>query len=199
MTCAPHDLTLPARLAEGLAAELQPGERVVWCAQPRPDLFVRNILLVSLLLGVGMVTTLPLFLIFLRDLLRESRLVVTALLLAEVPAVGVAIALPLALRRRARRTAYVVTDRRAILLTRGLRRRVLSFGPEQLRHMHVKRRPDGCGDIFFTHDFRTTRRHGVTWAGVGFVAIDNVVAVHRLLKDLAAGLAAPAATSAPSP
>jgi len=99
--------------------------------------------------------------------------------------------------RRARRTLYVVTDRRAISFYRGVSSTsIRSFGPEQLTELQRKEKRDGSGDITFVSASKALGRteREQRWAcaeGLGFFGIENVTKVEALLKDLAAQASPP--------
>jgi len=99
---------------------------------------------------------------------------------------------PLRAIRRAYRTLYVVTDRRAITFYRGIfSTSVLSFGLEQLTDLQRKERHDGSGDITFMSSVKglggsegAPRRASAR--DVGFFGIGNVREVEEVLKAIAA-------------
>ena len=87
--------------------------------------------------------------------------------------------------RRAKRMAYVLTDRRAIILSFGWRSSasVRSFEPSGLTDLQRRERADGSGDLIFTTDVSSRGRN--TSAAVGFVAIQNVKEVEDRVRRLA--------------
>lgn len=117
------------------------------------------------------------------------------LLVFALPFVLVALALlcplPWAIRK-ARRTLYVVTDRRAITFLRGIcSTSIRSFGPEQLTDLERKEKEDGSGDITFMSALKALGRgepdaRRASAEGLGFFGIENVNDVEAMLKELAA-------------
>ena len=116
-------------------------------------------------------------------------------LVFALPFVLVALALlsplPWAIRK-ARRTLYVVTGRRAITFYRGISSTsIRSFGPEQLTDLGRKEKDDGSGDITFMsalkHLGRTeAKRHQAFGYAPGFYGIENVEQAEAMLKEVAA-------------
>ena len=90
-------------------------------------------------------------------------------------------------RRKARRSAYVLTDRRAILFTAGGRGSVTirSFEPERLTDLRREQHADGSGDLVFAQDIRRDSDGDRHSTGVGFLAIREVKAVEELVRALA--------------
>jgi hypothetical protein len=88
--------------------------------------------------------------------------------------------------RKARRTAYVVTDRRAIIFDSGLFGTVTirSFEPEQLKDIRRVQRPDGTGDLIFKRSRATDAEGGRQPADCGFLAIAGVREVEEMINRL---------------
>ncbi|HUS92219.1 MAG TPA: hypothetical protein VM695_10240 [Phycisphaerae bacterium] len=177
------EVTLPADLAEAVRAELAPDEKLLWCAQPRPDLYLRRLLPLALFLALGMAVSAVVFLVLIWHI-REPMLTI-AFLAAELPGVPLLVLMAVLVRRRGRATAYLVTDRRAAVLIEGLRRGRASFSPAELGELRVKRRPDGSGDVLFPGVTASRKLGGILPGAVGFCALDDVDAAERLLRDLA--------------
>ncbi len=94
---------------------------------------------------------------------------------------------PYWMQRRAKRTAYVLTDRRAIVLSLGWRSSasVRSFQPGALTDLQRKERADGSGDLVFTNDLSSASRGRSMSTAVGFLAIPNVKEVEARVRRLA--------------
>jgi hypothetical protein len=88
--------------------------------------------------------------------------------------------------RRAKRTAYVLTDRRALVLSVGWRSKVSlrSFEPSALTDLQRTERADGTGDLVFATDFSEGRRGRSYATAVGFVAVRNVKEVEDRVRRL---------------
>jgi hypothetical protein len=170
---------IPSELADRVARELEPDEKLLWAGQPRLDLATRPAYLLvpfgcfftgfSLLwiVGAGLMTL---------GLLAPCGL--------PFIAVGIGmLASPVWLRSMARKTIYAVTDRRAIVWQPGWFGRVAvqSFTAAGLGQMSRVERADGSGDLVFQvhttgygDNTRTERR--------GFLAIDHVKEVEDLVR-----------------
>jgi hypothetical protein len=96
---------------------------------------------------------------------------------------------PLRLARRARRTVYVVTDPRAMIVQ--ARRRcthVRFFEPWQLRAVQKRRRPDGSGDLIFdgTAGDSSEDAQGSFPGDDGFHNVPDVNETEQFIRALAA-------------
>ena len=87
--------------------------------------------------------------------------------------------------RNARESAYVITNKRAILIEKDFGgMKILSFTPEQLREIERKEAPDGTGDVIFMRELiigsKGARRVKIT----GFLAVPNAKKVETLLRAI---------------
>ncbi|MFH0962610.1 MAG: hypothetical protein V2A58_01215 [Planctomycetota bacterium] len=181
---------LPPRLQVLVRDELADNEHVLWLAQPDPKRFVRNL---GCLVAFGLVWTAAvvggsLFWIVILILARASQSDVPAFFylgpLAALPfaLLGFAILLvPRWVRRKAAQTAYVITDRRALLIEAGRLVKVRSFPPRALLSIDVRRYPDGFGDIVFD---RAPGQEQSPYQGA-FIAVPDVAGVEKLLREVA--------------
>ena len=91
---------------------------------------------------------------------------------------------PYWMARRLKRTLYVVSNQRAIVMSPGFRgsRKVRSFLPEALASMERTERPDGSGDLVFE---QYTQRNGSSSSTVrnGFISVPRVRDVEELLRN----------------
>ncbi|NLF31874.1 MAG: hypothetical protein GX591_13425, partial [Planctomycetes bacterium] len=87
--------------------------------------------------------------------------------------------------RKAGRSAYAITDRRAILLDAGWfgGLNVRSFGPDELDDITRKQRADGSGDLIFRRDISHTHDSTHT-RDIGFMAIRNVKDVETIIRTM---------------
>jgi hypothetical protein len=183
------ELNLPWELAEAARTQLQPGERLIWCAQPDPGSLVRKSLCFALprYAMLFVISQLP-FWLDAASLDPEDR---------EVPAIaGLIVGLPFILamtarlmmaRLRAARTIYLITDQRAAIVSTHPGRKIVSFSPKLLAPEIASKRRDGAGEIVLTRDRYARCIYGRTW--LRFVGVDRVEHVKRLLDGLAAGAA----------
>jgi hypothetical protein len=95
---------------------------------------------------------------------------------------------PYWMSRKARRTAYVLTNRGAIVLSGGWRGSVTvrSFEPERLTDLRRKQNPDGSGDLVFAQDIRRDNDGDRHSTDVGFLAIREVKSVEEQVRALVA-------------
>jgi hypothetical protein len=93
---------------------------------------------------------------------------------------------PFWIKRAAKGTAYVITDRRAIVIQGGWRGtvNVRSFEPERLVDLRRKEHADGSGDLVFTQDIRRDSDGDRHTTEVGFMAIADVKSVEEIVKAL---------------
>lgn len=111
--------------------------------------------------------------------------------MASLPVVlfaAVLVLAPLGSYLRAARTAFGVTDRRAIVLSGLLFRRARSYTPAEIEQVDVRRKKDGSGSVFFRRDpqpwYIDTEDAGRTRA-TGFKDIPDVTEAAAALRKLA--------------
>ncbi|HUW57483.1 MAG TPA: hypothetical protein VMZ92_12670 [Planctomycetota bacterium] len=156
--------------------QLAPDERVLWAGQPVPGRLARRTLPI-VFVGIAW-TAVILFLMWAASTFWRILAVGVSVLAVPLLLIGLAMLLsPLLAVRKARRTTYVVTDRRAIVIAGFFSRSVECFGPGHLRTLRLDEDPDGSGDVAFAHS--------------GFYGVDNVRQVEAMLKDVAAHADAP--------
>jgi hypothetical protein len=177
-----------------LQAELDRGENVVWQAKAHPRLFSAKGIFPAFfgLIWLGVVGTM----IFTDHHGRGLR-PVSLFPLIPFSIVGlVFVAAPLLRLFGSRRTFYLITNKRAMIVTLGSTKRVQTYYPEKLQSLERRERSDDRGDIIIE---RTT---GISAYGgyqnsrylqeVGFMNIPDVKNVEGLLRDLARSTAAKA-------
>ncbi len=189
--------SLPDELDARVRSELDHGEQLLWVGQPRPRRSAYLVAIPFVLFGIpwtafslnwtamafsmvggapngwpGMGMLVSLF---------GVPFVLTGLGMLSSP-----FWLRFALRRRATRTCYALTDRRAILWEAGLfgigSVEVRSYRPADLTTIIRRDYGDGSGDVVFeeqrTHHEDTTAGK----QGHGFMSIDNVREIEELLR-----------------
>ena len=175
--------TLPADVRALVRRELADGERLVWIGQP----IVRALTpatLVPLLFSIPW-TAFALF--WMWGASQASWLF--ALFGLPFVAVGVGmLTAPVWVARAARRTAYVITDRRAIVVRPSAPSQlsVRSFTPAELGSLERRERPDGSGDVVFTRDLASGSDDGKRTPEAGFLSVPDAHGVQRMLRALAA-------------
>jgi len=180
---------LPERLQTIVTNELDEGEQLLWLDQPKPT---RDPLQTRRVVPFGIAWT-------------AFAVLWTALAYAAArgegegawvfPLVGVPFILlgllmlcsPLWARRSGNKTAYAITDRRAISFGFGWGTSIRSFRLGRLGEVHRTERPDGSGDLIFndvvTYDSDDDSRVRKKF---GFFGIANVKEVESIIEALVA-------------
>lgn len=170
---------LPERVRALVEAELRPGEGLRWVDQPVPGRMALGGL-PALLFAIPW-TAFALFWTWNAAQIScpnpslESRIFP----FFGVPFVLVGLGMfttPLWLIGAARRTVYVVTDRRALVLSGNWLGGVTvrSFEPEKLGDLSRNQRADGSGDLVFGQYVKVGNRGGTRLVDYGFLALRNV-------------------------
>jgi hypothetical protein len=192
------DSRLSPELDARVRKELREGEQLLWVGQPLPRRFSRQALPI-VIFGIPW-TAFALFwmamasgIVFGGFQAGNGAFGLVSLLfpLFGLPFVLIGIGMlssPYWMRRRAMRTCYALSDRRAILWEPGWSSsvEVRSYGPAELAKMRRVDYADGSGDLIFEevvsvgrdsdgHRTTHTRRHG-------FIGIDRVREIEELLR-----------------
>ena len=187
-----HDATLPAEIAALLKAELARDEHIVWSGQPIPARFAQR--RVDIFLGGILATAFSIFFGISGVLHAWNQSKVDApgfvfMMLICIPLVLTGTAMlssPFWLRREALRTAYVITDRRAIVFDAklGEKRAIRSFAPRHLNDIQRVAYNDGAGDLIFKREWEMSLflKRGTE---IGFLAIVDFDRVDYLIRELA--------------
>jgi hypothetical protein len=178
---------LPPKLQALIDAEVALGERVLWQARPVARFQWGSLPL--LLFGVPW-TAFAVFWIW--KVSQAVRLMGPAGMLAPlfgVPFVLVGLGLlssPWWLYALAGRTAYVITDKRAIILAPSWRgRSVRSFAPERIEVLERRERADGSGDLVFEKSYYSDSDGDRRAREIGFMNVPDVRLVERMVGALA--------------
>lgn len=162
-----------------IADLLQPDEPVVWTGHPDAGRMARAAR-VMVAIGILFIVTAICFFLILRAILSAW------LALAGLPfaLLGLLmVAAPTLARRRANRTLYVLTDRRALIRQPDWlgRVRVEEFSPRQLDEVTRVVDPDGSGHlVFFLRE--TALGEGMVTARKAFQAIERADEVESLVR-----------------
>ncbi|MFH0965972.1 MAG: hypothetical protein V2A58_18385 [Planctomycetota bacterium] len=183
----PDQWVLPGRLGELVSGELAEGEHVLWLAQPDPKRYARKAL-PAVLFGIPWTA----FAIFWMAGASGFKMPDFSKGFGFFPLFGVPFVLiglgmlssPLWAMRKAKRTVYVLTDRRAILLEGGRSAKIRSFGPEQLESVERRERGDGSGDILFSGVVTFAANTQQATMPIGFLGVPNVRETERLLHEM---------------
>ena len=92
---------------------------------------------------------------------------------------------PISVWQAARKTVYLVTDKRAISIQGGWSTTIRSYLPDQLKDIYRKERADGTGDVIISirrwKDSDGDNRN----EEIGFLGVRNPREVENILKQLA--------------
>ena len=91
---------------------------------------------------------------------------------------------PIWSRLKARKTVYVVTDRRAIMFDGGFSTTIRSFGPDRLDDIRRRQRRDGSGDLIFEKEISYDSEQHRHSTDIGFIGIADVKQVEDLVRDV---------------
>lgn len=171
-------------------AELQPGERVTWSGQPIPGRFARRSIAI-VIFGIPF-TAFAIFWIAGASEFKQPDFSGGAGLfpLFGVPFVLIGLGMlssPFWMRLKAARTAYAITDRRALIIEGRLFRSIgiRSFESDRLRDIRRVQNSDGSGDLIFERTWTTDADGARQSTDHGFQAISDVKAVETLIRQLA--------------
>jgi hypothetical protein len=180
---------LRQELEDQIARDLEPGEQVVWMDQPLPRFFTAESL-GPFLLSIPF-TAFVTFWIYgsagfkIPDIRRGTHGLFPLFGLPFLFACLFMMAAPLRAYRKARRSMYAITNRRAILLEVGWKRSFRSFPPEDLKNIQREEDDEGYGDIVFAQDFWVDSHGAHHDRYVGFLNVREPKVVEQHLRGLA--------------
>ena len=190
------NLALPPEIQAVVNTELAAGEQVAWSGQPLASRMARKGIILSLV-GIpftGFAVVWMGMALFIGHEFRESGAGFLSWIPSLFPLFGVPFLLiglsmifsPLWMARQARRTAYLVTERRAIILAPrffgGVA--VRSFMPSGLGDLQRTQNADGSGDIVFEREWRRGSNGRGRSVDVGFLAVPEVKRVEESIRAL---------------
>jgi hypothetical protein len=186
---------IPGDLREAVERELQPDERISWIEMPIPTFFTPKS---KKFFPFGIVWTL--FVVFwicaaagfatpqFKEASDPFQVITILFPLFGVPflLIGIGMLLfPIFEYRKALKTVYAITDRRAITLEAGWSRKVRSFPSSELANVYRKEKRNGTGDVIITIDKKADSEGNTIAEPLGFLRIREPKAVERMLKELA--------------
>ena len=181
---------LPDELVPLVDRELSSGETVEWVGQPIPARLARSAI-PAVLFGIPWTAFAIFWTVMASGITTRKGSGGWSWLFAlwGVPFILIGLGMlssPYWALRRAKRMAYVLTDRRAIVLSLGRRSSasVRSFEPAALTDLQRRERADGSGDLIFTNEISTGNRGRSVSTAVGFVGIPNVKEVEDRVRRL---------------
>lgn len=186
---------IPEELKKAVQRELKPEERVLWSEMPIPtfftakntQLFIFSIVwtLFSVLwTGAASGFSVPDF----KDASDPFQLMRVLFPLFGIPFILIGLGMltiPFFNYRKAWKTIYVITDRRAITFDGGWQRTVRSFPPAKLVNIYRKEKNDGTGDVVISYDEWVDAEGDRKTEDLGFLRIREPKKVEQVLRDLA--------------
>ncbi len=183
---------LPRKLRRSLEKEIEASEVVHWIEQPIPRVFTRSTVGISL--GLLFCSSLFAFVGF--GSYEQSKNAGISLYEFPqvagvlIPSVAVTIQLflfflvPVLGWLEAIQTVYVVTNKRAFILTAGFSTTVVSFIPSELRVISRRENKDGSGDVIFYIHQSKDYDGDVRTQEIGFKQVRNAKAVENILRQI---------------
>jgi hypothetical protein len=185
------NLRIPKELRRKIDNELQPGERIRWVEQPIPRFFTPASI-GSFLFGIPW-TSFAIFWMcgasgFKLPDLREGLQPQHLFALFGIPFVLVGFGMlssPLWVWQAARKTVYLITDKRAILIQGGGSTTIRSYLPDQLMDIYRKERDDRTGDVVISIRRWKDSDGDNRSEEIGFLGVRNPREVENILNQLA--------------
>ncbi len=125
-------------------------EVIRWIEQPVPRFFTSFGVVLGFCSGIFFLSGGLIWSYSIIMFVGETR-AMAILLLGGLPFIGLGLLLmsiPLGEWRKARRTAYLVTDKRAISIQIGQRTTTKTYLPDQLEDLELREKASGIGDVF---------------------------------------------------
>ncbi len=168
------------QLKEKVDNELESGEQIRWIEQPKPRFFSPSS--TGAFLFAIPWTAFAVFWIY-----GASQSPSSAFPLFGVPFVLIGIGMlssPLWVYYQAFKSAYVITDRRAITIEGGRSYTIRSYPPDKLQNLYRRERKNGIGDIIISFDSWKDSDGSAYKKDLGFINIREPKHVEKLLKKL---------------
>lgn len=178
---------LPSRLRTLIEAELNDGEKITWIGAPVPRRFaMRSIPIV--LFGIPWTA----FVLFWTCAASGFQIPDFKEAVDLFPLFGIPFVLsgfgmlssPFWMLRKAKKTAYVLTNTRAIIFEDGFSASIRSFAPDRLTDLRREQHSDGSGDLIFERKLSYDCDGGCQTTDHGFLAVSNVKAVEDMVRQL---------------
>ncbi|HSC86515.1 MAG TPA: hypothetical protein VLC09_04565 [Polyangiaceae bacterium] len=162
-----------------LRGYLDPGEAVRWSALPAPDAFAKE--------ARGFVYfSIPwlAFIAFWTFMAQKGSGIFAAFSLPFWLVGFWMLLAPIRARKRAGKTLYAITNKRAVILETGKETTLRSFYPRDLGDLTLVERRPGHGDLIITHDVSRDSDGDKRSTKIGFFGIDDIKKVSRMLASL---------------
>jgi hypothetical protein len=180
---------IPPELEEKVERELESGERIVWMEQPIPRYFTA--MSTGAFLFAIPWTAFAVFWICGASGFKVpdfSKGGFSFFPLFGVPFVLIGLGMlssPFWARRKALKTVYVITDRRAITIDGGWTTTIRSYPPERLQNVCRKEKRDGTGDVILAERVWSGTEGRQQTQDLGFLNISDPKTVEQMLRKLA--------------
>ncbi|MBE9029322.1 hypothetical protein IQ266_06040 [filamentous cyanobacterium LEGE 11480] len=183
---------LSADLRRRIEQELQPGEPIAWLGQPIPRWMTLDSI-IFVLFAIPW-TTFALFWMWaafgmqmpdLANGIKPNYIIA----LFGIPFVLIGLFMlssPIWKRRTLRRTVYLVTDRRAIIIRGGFYITIRSYAPEQLQDVYRRERRSDIGDVIIAQRQIRNSNNSYRTELIGFLGIADAHGAEQRIKRLAA-------------
>ncbi len=180
---------MPGGMEERVRRELEAGESIRWMEQPIPRLFAPAT--IGAVLFAIPWTAFAVFWMFGASGFKMPNFSEGGF--AFFPLFGVPFVLigfgmlssPLWAYRKALKTVYAITNRRAIAFEGGWTTTVRSFRPDQLKNVYRKERRNGVGDVILGQRVWTDSDNDRRSMDMGFMNVRDAKRVERLIQELA--------------
>lgn len=182
--------SIPWNLQEKIDRELEPAERVEWAGMPVPRFFTGHSI-AAFLFAIPWTSFAIFWTVGAAGATGGScgPRGFDFFPLFGIPFILIGVFLllsPLWTYQKARQTAYVITDRRAITFDGGWSTTIRSYRPDALQNICRKERRNGRGDVILAHLVRSDGEGGQLTEDLGFLHIDNPREIEQKLRQLAA-------------
>ena len=176
---------IPNKIRQRVNRELEPMETIRWMEQPKPIYFTPRAK-GAFIFAIPW-TAFALFWTAAAGVGTSNDGEVGLMAYFGIPFIVIGLLLlssPLWAHRRALKTVYVITDRRAITFDGGRRTTIRSYTPDKLRNVYRNENPDGTGDVILNKKEWLDSEDHHQVEELGFLRIRNPKEVERILKKL---------------
>ncbi|MBE9216491.1 hypothetical protein IQ247_28170 [Plectonema cf. radiosum LEGE 06105] len=186
-----NNLQIPNELRKKVHKELEAGETIKWVEQPIPRFFTASSIS-SILLGIPS-TSFALFWIwaalgFKFPDIREGIQFQHLFALFGLPFVLIGFGMlssPIWVWLAARKTVYLITNRRAISIQGGVFTIIRSYLPSELKDIYRKEQANGSGDVVISVRLLRNSDGYQRSEEIGFMGVRNAQETEKMLKQLA--------------
>jgi hypothetical protein len=183
----PRPPAFPWSLRQLIERELAPGEQIVWSGMPIPRFFTGNST-AAFLFAIPWTAFAVFWMVEASGATSGCGQGRDYFHLFGLPFVLIGLGLlgsPLWTYRKALKTAYVITDRRAITFEGGRSTTIRSYPPDRLHAVYRKERRNGTGDVILHREIRRDSEGGPHTEELGFLQVPNPREIEQLLQALA--------------